>query len=88
MAEDIEKFKYQIDYDFSNKALLKEALTHRSFAVENNLLYDNQRMEFLGDAVLQILLTEFLYLRYPEEDDEAADRLIELPAAETRGDGR
>ena len=75
MAEDIEKFKYQIDYDFSNKALLKEALTHRSFAVENNLLYDNQRMEFLGDAVLQILLTEFLYLRYPEEDEGAMTKM-------------
>ncbi|MBQ9787126.1 MAG: ribonuclease III [Lentisphaeria bacterium] len=46
--------------------LLREALTHRTYAVENALGYDNQRLEFLGDAVLEIVLTEDLYLRYPE----------------------
>ncbi len=65
MAEDIEKFKYVIDYSFTNKALLREALTHRSYAVENNLNYDNQRLEFLGDAVLELTLTEYLYHLYP-----------------------
>jgi len=75
MAEDIEKLKYKIDYDFNNKALLREALTHRSFAVENNLPYDNQRLEFLGDAVLQILLTEFLFLRYTEEDEGSMTKM-------------
>ncbi len=75
MAEDIEKFKYKINYEFNNKALLKEALTHRSYTVENNLSYDNQRLEFLGDAVLQILLTEFLYLRYPDKDEGAMTKM-------------
>ncbi|MBR7131047.1 MAG: ribonuclease III [Lentisphaeria bacterium] len=46
--------------------LLKEALTHRTYAVEHNLNYDNQRLEFLGDAVLEIIHTEYLYYRYPE----------------------
>lgn len=45
--------------------LLKEALTHRTYAVEHHLAYDNQRLEFLGDAVLEILHTEYLYFRYP-----------------------
>jgi ribonuclease-3 len=69
MAGDIEKLKFKIGYTFKNRALLKEALTHRSYAVENNLPYDNQRLEFLGDAVLEIILTEHLFNLYPEENE-------------------
>ena len=43
----------------------KEAFTHRSFAVERRIDYDNQRLEFLGDAVLELILTEYLFVRYP-----------------------
>lgn len=46
--------------------VLREALTHRTYAVEHHLAYDNQRLEFLGDAVLEIVHTEALYRRYPE----------------------
>ncbi len=52
--------------EFKRLDLLKEALTHKSFASENNLLYDNQRLEFLGDAVVQIALTQHLFRRYPD----------------------
>ena len=51
---------------FREKALLKEALTHKSYAAEAELNYDNQRLEFLGDAVLQIILTKHLFHRYPK----------------------
>lgn len=44
---------------------LAEAFTHRSYAVENHLTFDNQRLEFLGDAVLEIILTEYLFELYP-----------------------
>lgn len=44
---------------------LQEAFTHRSYAVEHNLSYDNQRLEFLGDSVLEIVLTEHLFRLYP-----------------------
>ena len=44
---------------------LLEAFTHRSYAVEHNLSYDNQRLEFLGDSVLEIVLTEHLFRLYP-----------------------
>ena len=64
--EDIEKFKHIINYTFNNRDLLKEALTHRSYAVERKLSYDNQRLEFLGDAVLEIIITEYLFNRYPD----------------------
>ena len=69
MPEDIEKLKTVLNYRFNNRSLLKTALTHRSFAVENGLKYDNQRLEFLGDAVLEIILTEHLYNLYPDEDE-------------------
>ena len=47
-------------------SILREALTHRTYAVEHHLAYDNQRLEFLGDSVLEIVHTEALYRRYPE----------------------
>ena len=49
----------------ADSKLLLEAFTHRSYAVENNLNYDNQRLEFLGDSVLEIVLTEHLFKLYP-----------------------
>ena len=46
-------------------SILREALTHRTYAVEHHLAYDNQRLEFLGDSVLEIVHTEALFRRYP-----------------------
>jgi len=57
---------------FTNKNLLKQALVHRSYLNENPKLglEDNERMEFLGDAVLELVITEYLYKNYknPEGD--------------------
>ena len=66
MTSDPVKLQRILRYTFRNQELLKEALMHRSFATENNIAYDNQRLEFLGDAVLQIILTEYLFFRYPD----------------------
>ncbi|MEN9679301.1 MAG: hypothetical protein RLZ57_430 [Actinomycetota bacterium] len=52
-----------------NPQLLELAFTHRSFAYENNLLANNERLEFLGDAVLGLVVTEELYTRYPDLDE-------------------
>lgn len=49
---------------FRNPALCREAFTHKSFAAEHAVKYDNQRLELLGDAVVQIILTEDLFQRY------------------------
>lgn len=55
---------------FQNQALLHQALTHRSYANEHpNSSEDNERLEFLGDAVLNFLSGEFLYKRYPEKPE-------------------
>ncbi len=57
----------RIAYQFKNPRLLTEALTHPSIAHEKQQLqFDNQRLEFLGDAVLQLVITEHLFARYSE----------------------
>ena len=53
-----------LGYQFKNPQLLKEALTHSSIA--DNRLDSNERMEFLGDAVLDLIICEALYLKFPE----------------------
>jgi ribonuclease III len=53
-----------LGYQFKNPDLLKESLTHSSIA--DNRLLSNERMEFLGDAVLDLVVCEALYLKFPE----------------------
>lgn len=67
----IEDFEKNIQYTFKNKDLLREALTHRSYLNENAAwdLPHNERLEFLGDAVLELVVTENLYKKYPELDE-------------------
>jgi ribonuclease III len=52
--------------NFINENLLTQALTHRSYANENRGEAHNERLEFLGDAILTFICGEYLYLRYPE----------------------
>ena len=57
----------RIRYKFRNSLLLAEALTHSSISLERkDYPFDNQRLEFLGDAVLQLVITEELFRRFPE----------------------
>ena len=60
-------FSHRIGLDFNNLALLTRALTHRSYINENpDSLEDNERLEFLGDAILDFIVAAWLYHRYPE----------------------
>lgn len=55
---------------FKNKELLKEALTHRSYLNENpNWGQHNERLEFLGDSVLELITSEFLFKTYPDQPE-------------------
>lgn len=56
-----------IGYQFQQEGLLRQALTHSSYANEKHMKKhsDNERLEFLGDAVLEIVSSEFLYKNYP-----------------------
>jgi ribonuclease-3 len=69
MSKDLSKLLKFLGLDIGNKRLIVEAMTHKSYSSENDLDFDNQRLEFLGDAVLQIVITEYLYTRYPQEQE-------------------
>ncbi|MBS1370947.1 MAG: ribonuclease III [Lentisphaeria bacterium] len=75
MARSINELKDRLGADIPWSSRLTEALTHRSYAVENSLPYDNQRLEFLGDAVLEIALTEYLFDLYPDCDEGAMTKM-------------
>lgn len=63
---DFAEFERLIDYQFADKALLQEALTHRSFINEtkDDDRRDNERLEFLGDAVLDFIVADMLFRRF------------------------
>ena len=64
----MEQLEQIIGYTFQNKKLLRQALTHSSFANEQkiNKLKDYERLEFLGDAVLELVSSEFLFRENPQ----------------------
>jgi ribonuclease-3 len=70
-AERLDAFQDVIGYRFAKPALLLEALIHRSHVNEmlDFELPDNERLEFLGDAVLEFVVTEYLYSKYPGETE-------------------
>ena len=60
---ELEQFESNIGYSFKDREKLKTALTHTSFANERNIL-SNEKLEFLGDAVLEFIISEYLYENY------------------------
>ena len=64
----MERLEQIIGYTFRNKKLLKQALTHSSYANEKKLgkLGCNERLEFLGDAVLELVSSDVLYAKFPK----------------------
>ena len=65
------EFQSRIGYAFKTPSLLEQAFTHRSYLNENRAAgrEHNERLEFLGDAVLELVVTEFLYGKYPEKPE-------------------
>jgi ribonuclease-3 len=59
-----------LNFDFLNIDILNQALTHSSFKNERKLpdFDDNERLEFLGDSILGLIISEMLYIKYPERD--------------------
>jgi len=68
LEENIPFIEKKIGYTFSDKKLLFLAFTHRSFINEHRseVKEHNERLEFLGDAVLELLISDFLYLHFPQ----------------------
>ncbi len=85
-AEDsLARLEARVGWSFRNRALLIEALTHRSYVNEHpdEGVRDNERLEFLGDAVLQLVVSADLFRRFP---DWPEGRLTELRTALIRGE--
>lgn len=80
----LKKLQEKIGYEFKDASLLREALTHKSYAFEKKSAErDNQRLEFFGDAILEVVASEYLFSRYPESGE---GELTKIRSAMTRGE--
>lgn len=68
-------FEEKIGYSFKDKELLTRALTHSSYANENKLPRDNERLEFLGDSVLGFVTAEYLFEEFKSRPEGALTKL-------------
>ncbi|MDR0330101.1 MAG: ribonuclease III [Chitinispirillales bacterium] len=77
---DLEGFQRVIKYEFNNSALLRHALTHKSFAGQGDALglLSNERLEFLGDSFVNCLVTEYLYRTYPDKSEGHLSKIKSL----------
>ena len=68
---DLREFEKKVNVTFKDRNLLKQAFIHRSYINENPRtgLAHNERLEFLGDAVLELIVTDFLYRKYPHKQE-------------------
>ncbi len=74
MSEALDKLQARLGYAFRDPALLERAVTHTSFMPEHPGVESNQRLEFLGDAVLQLVLTEALFQLLPADREGPLSR--------------
>src|SRR3989344_1763788 len=89
--KDFSLFEKKMGLSFKNKDLLTQAFVHRSYLNENPkfALPQNERLEFLGDAVLELVVTEYLYKEYPEKAEELGfDNFLLLSRGETKELGK
>ena len=70
----INEFEKKINYKFRNKSLIDLAFTHSSYKNKTNT--DYERLEFLGDRVLSLVLSEYLFLKYPNENEGALSKRL------------
>lgn len=78
ILDNICKFEENIDYKFNNKEYILEALTHSSYSNENKRYNFNERLEFLGDSVLSIVVSDYLF---KNEKDLPEGELTKLRAS-------
>jgi len=68
-SEDLAILEKKLGIKFRNNDLLARALIHSSYRAENNIDYDNERLEFLGDSVLGLAISDWLFKLYPNETE-------------------
>ena len=77
--EDLEK---ELGLNFNNKDLLRTAITHSSYANQKKKVEFNERLEFLGDSVLQLVISEYLYTRFNEKPEGYLTKMRSLIVCE------
>lgn len=75
--QQFEQLQQELDVTFHNKSLLYQAFTHSSYVNEHRrkLFTDNERLEFLGDAVLELSVSKFLFEKYPQMSEGELTKL-------------
>lgn len=63
------RLEKKINYKFLDKKLLDQALTHKSYSTEKKTNYHNERLEFLGDSVISLVVCDYLFKKYPQENE-------------------
>ena len=69
--ENLNEIQKNIGLDFQNPELLEIALTHRSYLNEHQgaKLQNNERQEYLGDAVLELIISDYIFRKYPDKEE-------------------
>ncbi|SFR90166.1 ribonuclease III [Anaeromicropila populeti] len=75
--QNVNELEEMIKYHFRNRNYLRQSITHSSYSNEKrmHLLANNERLEFLGDAVLEVIASEFIYVHYTEMDEGEMTKL-------------
>ncbi|MGN0346825.1 MAG: ribonuclease III [Lachnospiraceae bacterium] len=83
--EELSELEKIIDYEFRNQELLRKAMTHSSYANERkiNKIECNERLEFLGDAVLEMISSNFLFHQFPKMPEGDLSRIRASLVCET-----
>lgn len=86
MNRDLNELEMRCGYQFKDKTLFHRALTHSSYANEHkkDKAVCNERLEFLGDAVLELVSSDFLYHKYPEKPEGSFPRSVQAWYASRR----
>jgi ribonuclease-3 len=85
LPRDLEELESCLDYYFKNPALLQQAITHKSYLNEarEKIQRDNERLEFLGDAVLDLVISQDLLFNYPDTPEGELSKMKARIVSET-----
>ncbi|MBO4674469.1 MAG: ribonuclease III [Elusimicrobiaceae bacterium] len=70
-----EEIEHILGYRFKDKAFIKEALTHKSFAGEHRGIKHNERLEFLGDSILGAIVADYIYNQCPHDEEGVLSKI-------------
>lgn len=75
--DNLKYLEKKLNYNFKNRDLLEKALTHSSFINENNMksFESNERLEYLGDAILGLVIGEYFYKNFPEDKEGSLSKM-------------